>query len=251
MLSFGSLHPNIAARTNVPVMGQPQYVTEAQDKLLKREAPWKPGEVMPDHLDGSRPGDLGFDPLFLTALARKPVVEQIGVAIASTDQREVIMQQMSAEEITASIEWMRESEIKHARLAMLAAVGWPMAELLNPWSLEVTDGRAPSLFNGGLGDGPITPFLVLAAGFAAYLEFGSVDSVNRTWLKEPAEYVPGDLGFDPLGVMDGEGAFFKAKMHKSEIFNGRLAMMAITGMAVQEFFWARPVVEQTPFFFGR
>ena len=36
----------------------------------------------------------------------------------------------------------------------------------------------------------------------------------------------------------------------NELFNGRLAMLAITGFAVQEFLWAKPVVEQTPFFFG-
>ena len=40
-------------------------------------------------------------------------------------------------------------------------------------------------------------------------------------------------------------------MQLAELKNGRLAMMAITGMAVQEFVWGSPVVEQTPFFFGR
>ena len=34
-----------------------------------------------------------------------------------------------------------------------------------------------------------------------------------------------------------------------ELKNGRLAMMAITGFAVQEFVWGNPVVEQTPIFF--
>ncbi len=40
-------------------------------------------------------------------------------------------------------------------------------------------------------------------------------------------------------------------MKLAEIKNGRVAMMAITGMAVQECLWGNPVVEQTPFFFGR
>ena len=39
-------------------------------------------------------------------------------------------------------------------------------------------------------------------------------------------------------------------MQLAELKNGRLAMMAITGMAVQETLWGKPVVEQTPFFFG-
>ena len=50
--------------------------------------------------------------------------------------------------------WMREAEIKHARLAMVAAAGWPLAELLNKllggWALSATNGRAPSLFNGNM-----------------------------------------------------------------------------------------------------
>ena len=35
----------------------------------------------------------------------------------------------------------------------------------------------------------------------------------------------------------------------SEIKNGRLAMLAITGFAVQEFLYGSPVVQQTPMFF--
>ena len=38
-------------------------------------------------------------------------------------------------------------------------------------------------------------------------------------------------------------------MRTSELKNGRLAMMAITGMAIQEAVFKKPVVEQTPIFF--
>merc|ERR1719164_318814 len=48
--------------------------------------------------------------------------------------------------------WYREAEVKHARLAMLAAFGWPVSELTNFGGLLRGDGRAPSLLNGGLGD---------------------------------------------------------------------------------------------------
>ena len=61
----------------------------------------------------------------------------------------------------------------------------------------------------------------------------------------------GNYGFDPLGLSAEEGAFHQRQMRSSELFNGRLAMLAITGMAVQEFLYQRPVVQQTPFFFGR
>merc|ERR1711865_537320 len=54
--------------------------------------------------------------------------------------------------------FLMESEVKHGRLAMLAAVGWPVAELLHPFLAEasgfpslLTDaGQVPSVLNGGL-----------------------------------------------------------------------------------------------------
>merc|ERR1719199_305643 len=48
--------------------------------------------------------------------------------------------------------WYREAEVKHARLAMLAAFGWPVSEIANFGNLLTQDGRAPSLLNGGLGN---------------------------------------------------------------------------------------------------
>ena len=55
---------------------------------------------------------------------------------------------------------MLESELKPTRLAMLAAAGWPLAELASGPYLRVTadtNGRAPSLFNGHLAEfaGPL------------------------------------------------------------------------------------------------
>ena len=52
----------------------------------------------PALLDGTLPGDRGFDPFNF-----------------SSDVN--------------SLQWQRRAEIKHARLAMLATVGWPIAEL--------------------------------------------------------------------------------------------------------------------------
>merc|ERR1719253_572625 len=46
-------------------------------------------------------------------------------------------------------------------------------------------------------------------------------------------YEPGNLGFDPLGVMPKDEAGFKV-MQEKELRNGRLAMLAIAGMTVTE-----------------
>merc|ERR1719171_481058 len=69
--------------------------------------------------DGTLAGDMGFDPLGFSKNAD-------------------------------SLAWYREAEIKHARLAMLAAFGWPASEILNFGNLLTGDGRAPALLNGGL-----------------------------------------------------------------------------------------------------
>merc|ERR1711939_1153170 len=140
------------------------------------------------------------------------------------------------------MDWMRAAELKHARLAMLAVVGWPLAELFNPFdALAYTNGRAPALFNGGLD--AFAPFLLLVAAGSAYVEMQTVDDVYQTYLSQPEkEYVPGALGFDPLDLeaQTPEGLDQRA----NEIWNGRMAMLAITGFAVQEFVWGIPVVDQ-------
>ena len=46
-------------------------------------------------------------------------------------------------------------------------------------------------------------------------------------------YLPGDLGFDPLGLKPKGEADLLAMQNK-ELNNGRLAMLAIAGMTAQE-----------------
>ena len=46
-------------------------------------------------------------------------------------------------------------------------------------------------------------------------------------------YLPGDIGFDPLGLKPTDEAEF-LKMQNKELNNGRLAMIAVAGMTAQE-----------------
>jgi hypothetical protein len=169
----------------------------------------------PTMLDGSLPGDRGFDPFNF-----------------SSD--------------SSALAWNRESEIRHARIAMLAVVGWPLAELFHKTIASNFDlqpilaqaGKVPSVLNGGLSlTSPL--FWVAAISATAALEFIS----TKNQFKEP-----GDFGFDPLGL-GGETDKQKFFMKEAELFNGRLAMLAITGFAIQEFFSNTSVINQTPIFF--
>ena len=226
-------------------------------------------KLSPPYLNGEFAGDVGFDPLCLVALAKptKASGGYAGGAVPKTaTQRQEAMLAMHPDERRKNVMWMREAEIKHARLAMLAAAGWPMAEIINGgWLKNVagTAGRAPALWNGGLGDAPTMPFLLLAAAGMAYAEFKTLDNVEGL---TKTGYVPGDLGFDPLGYSTGTGLTAELpkgppypnlgdmrKLQASEIKHGRAAMVAIVGFAAQEALWRTPVVDLpiSGFFFGR
>ena len=223
-------------------------------------------KTTPPYLDGSTPGDVGFDPWGLVALAAPTQATDAFARTAEARNEQLLA--MAPEQQQQKLAWMAESELKHGRLAMLAAAGWPIAELYSGDFLHGsggTDGRAPSLFNGHLLD--YLPALVIIFGPLAFLEFAARGKPDAERLG-----VGGDYGFDPMGLAGPQkpmGAFpFEAFMGSktpidgvryakdmdalklAEIKNGRVAMMAITGMAVQETLWGNPVVEQTPFFFG-
>merc|ERR1719446_929446 len=179
-----------------------------------------PFMARPAALTGELAGDVGFDPL--------------GFAKTKEDLMNY-----------------REAEVKHARLAMLAAAGWPISEVfdkkiaaaLNMAPLLDASDRAPSVLNGGLGK--VSPiYWVAVLGLAAAVDvFGTMKSKSGD-----EGYFPGNLGFDPLGVYpkDEEGQLW---MQTAEIKNGRLAMIAIFGFAIQEFVSKVGVVDETPFFF--
>jgi len=156
-----------------------------------------------------------------------------------------------------ALQWQRTAEIKHARLAMLAAVGWPLSELFDKKLASVLDlkpvlgamDRVPSVLNGGLDKVPGT-FWAAVLGITFAIESIGILRETRAEKKIGMEsYVPGDLGFDPLGLAKGKTPQEKHGLLEAEIFNGRLAMLAITGFALQEWWTQTAVINQTPIFF--
>ena len=151
-------------------------------------------------------------------------------------------------ETSEKLAFFREAEVKHARLAMLAAAGWPLAELLNePLSGAVglpsvlaAGGRAPSVLNGGLG-AVSSVYWAGILGLAIFVESKSLDQQLNIG-KRALDYLPGMMGLDPLG-MDSQS------MRTAEIQNGRVAMIAITAFVLEEALFGTPVVKNTPMFF--
>jgi len=130
------------------------------------------------------------------------------------------------------VRFYREVEVKHARVAMLAAVGFPIAEQFHP--LFATDD-APSF--AAFQQTPLQTFWPAVVFLIAVIEvlsiFPAFENPNVEGWAIKSEHVAGDFGFDPLGLKPEDPAEL-AEMQTKELNNGRLAMIAIAGMVVQE-----------------
>lgn len=181
----------------------------------------------PTKLDGTHAGDVGFDPLGLSE--------------------------------NLDMYTMMEAEVRHARLAMLAVIGWPLSELFGPnFMLHGNAHLSPSVLNGF---DPLS-FITVAAifGGAGYFEYKTslrrVDD-KRIGMKHKEDManvwkygVPGDYNFDPLNLysMFGDTADGRKAMRELEISHGRWAMLGITGFAAWEALTGHAVVENNLFF---
>lgn len=158
----------------------------------------------------------------------------------------------------------REAELKHGRLAMLAAVAWPMQEIFHPiivdamrssgWDntrdmLAATEGKSPSLLNGGLSQWELAPVLSLAVFSAAVLELQDLRSREAQGLKfneYSKDRQPGDFGFDPLNIAAGLPLDGQRDFQEKELLNGRVAMVAVACYVLSEFVFDLPVIRFTP-----
>merc|ERR1739847_155845 len=143
----------------------------------------------------------------------------------------------TADASEGKIRFYREVELKHARIGMLAALGFLVGEQFHP--LFGGDIDVPSLL--AFQETPLQNFWPAVVAALAVPEIFSVFSfeepknLNRweeTWTMK-SDHQPGDLGFDPLGLKPTDAAEFK-EMQTKEINNGRLAMIAAAGMIAQE-----------------
>merc|ERR1719420_1511602 len=134
----------------------------------------------------------------------------------------------------------REAELKHGRVCMLASLGFLVGENFHPLFGGNIDVPSYVAFQAT----PLQVFWPAVAIAVALPEFRSIQSFNAptsedgtykdadTWTIQDGR-VPGDLGYDPLGLKPKDPMEFLAMQNK-ELNNGRLAMIGIAGMIAQE-----------------
>ncbi|ESW23744.1 hypothetical protein PHAVU_004G071500 [Phaseolus vulgaris] len=162
---------------------------------------WMPGQPRPPYLDGSAPGDFGFDPLGLG-------------------------------EVPENLERFKESELIHCRWAMLAVPGILVPEALGlgnwvkaqEWA-AVPGGQATYLGNP-VPWGTLPTILVIEFLAISFVEH------QRSMEKDPEKKKYPGGAFDPLGYSKDPKSFHEYKV--KEIKNGRLALLAFVGICVQQ-----------------
>lgn len=145
---------------------------------------------------------------------------------------------------------IREAELKHGRVAMLAFLGIMVGESFNPlFDHQIT---GPAIYQFQQADDLVSFFWVGVLFLIGLIEGQNIlvgwespaQSLNRPnkIAELKPDYVNGDLGFDPLGLKPRNARAFD-EIRTKELQNGRLAMLGVAGIVVQELINGKGVLE--------
>lgn len=137
---------------------------------------------------------------------------------------------------------MREAEIMHGRVGMMASAGFLTQELYHP----MFDGKIEGAAIDNIPQLPAYANMLIAAGIVfseSYRIHKGWDNPSKGFQSLKPTYYPGDLGFDPLNLYPKE--LDKQKdMKTKELQNGRLGMLAAAGFMAQEAISHQPWLQQ-------
>jgi len=128
------------------------------------------------------------------------------------------------------MDYLREAELKHGRICMLATVGWIVVDTgmrVSPVpagleGLTAATAHQASVAQGGLGQ---------VFGWIALAEMVSWIGISQ--MLQGSGRAAGDFGFDPMGFNKNKTEAQTAAMKLKEVKNGRLAMLAFSGICTQ------------------
>jgi len=144
----------------------------------------------------------------------------------------------------------REAELKHCRIAMLAALGFFVGEQFHPLFDGEIDGASVDALQKSLelsGQVWVLPVLtvIFFEAISAVAIFRQSQDPGKTW-ELTSDYTPGDvlsplgITFDPLGLKPKDPEKLK-EIQTKELNNGRAAMIGILGMFTQEAITHEPI----------
>ena len=134
------------------------------------------------------------------------------------------------------VKYYQEVEIKHGRVAMLAATGFLVGERFHPLFGGAIDVPSYLAFQ----QTPLQTFWPVVVAAIGFFEFKTAIPTfvppgtmgENLWTLKP-DHIPGNV-FDPLAKAKQMSKKELKVMQTKEINNGRLAMLAIAGMVAQE-----------------
>ena len=166
----------------------------------------------PPTLDGSMVGDVGFDPFQLSMIP--------------FNMAEAIVPKARLEEgaSLSMLYWMREAELKHGRICMLAFVGYVTVDAGIHFPGAKYQGIDALHAHNAMVDAGSMGFLLLVIGF--------IEIISMVALYEAANgsgREAGDFAFDPLGFSKNEAT--KKDFQLKELKNVRLERELAHGAA--------------------
>eukprot|EP00567_Pseudictyota_dubia_P002196 CAMPEP_0197464970 /NCGR_PEP_ID=MMETSP1175-20131217/64302_1 /TAXON_ID=1003142 /ORGANISM="Triceratium dubium, Strain CCMP147" /LENGTH=243 /DNA_ID=CAMNT_0043000973 /DNA_START=47 /DNA_END=778 /DNA_ORIENTATION=+ len=219
--SAAAFAPNAANQGSVALNAMPDRLWDTMVDKTERSAslPWLP---RPINLDGSYVGDVGFDPFYLSSIPK--------------DFSGFIQPPQWEEKGIPTLYWMREAELKHSRVAMLAWFGWVATDggfgfpLRFPGEIYSVE-NIPTAYEAHniLVDQGSMGFLLLAVSFVEFCSSAVLVEVA----KGESDREAGDFGLDPLSFLKDKSKEEQDRMKLREIANGRLAMLAFGAVATQ------------------
>mmetsp|Transcript_22306 Transcript_22306/g.27345 ORF Transcript_22306/g.27345 Transcript_22306/m.27345 type:complete len:247 (+) Transcript_22306:53-793(+) len=220
--SAAAFTSNTAEQASSALKAMPERKWDTMvDKTQRSKAvPFLP---RPINLDGSMVGDLGFDPFYLSSI---PKDFSGFIQPPSWESRNSL----------PTLYWMREAELKHGRVCMMAWFGWlatdgafgfPLrfpGEIYSVESIPTAyEAHNVLVSQGSMG------FLLLAVSVVEFCTGAVLVEVA----KGDSDRAAGDFGLDPLNFLKDKTQEEKDRMAMREIANGRLAMLAFAGVSTQ------------------
>jgi len=126
---------------------------------------------------------------------------------------------------TFDIKWLREAELKHGRVCMLATIGFVAEQYFQFPGFPATPDALQAIYTAPVN---MTAVLLVAAGYIESSAYDGKLTMLDMFEGEGAKRAPGDLNFGKRFLPENKAEADELAM--KELSNGRLAMLAFSGM---------------------